>query len=134
MGRAAVRDCASGLMQASDVEACTHRIVFKSCKLIVVMAGSTLIAGKIYSLFEYFVALSLVVGMILFSFGDMRGGVNWLDGDNAKLVFGVVVLLLALSCDSVLGNLQEKVQKAKVCDESSLMFVQSVASALLLHE
>jgi hypothetical protein len=32
----------------------------------------------------------------------------------------------------VLGNLQEKVQKAKVCDESSLMFVQSVASALLL--
>jgi hypothetical protein len=96
------------------------------------MAGSTLIAGKIYSLFEYFVALSLVVGMILFSFGDMRGGVNWLDGDNAKLIFGIVVLLLALSCDSVLGNLQEKVQKAKVCDESSLMFVQSVVSALLL--
>jgi hypothetical protein len=47
-------------------------------------------------------------------------------------VSGIVVLLLALVCDSVLGNLQEKVQKAKVCDESSLMFVQSVVSALLL--
>jgi hypothetical protein len=69
-----------------------HRIVFKSCKLIVVMAGSTVIAGKIYSLFEYFVALSLVAGMILFSLGDMRGGVNWLHGDNAKLMFGKQIL------------------------------------------
>jgi hypothetical protein len=109
-----------------------RRIVFKSCKLIVVMAGSTLIAGKVYSLFEYLVALSLVLGMISFSFADMRGGVGVLDSGNAMLIFGIMVLLLALGCDSVLGNLQEKVQKARLCDETSLMFVQSVVSSLLL--
>ena len=38
-------------------------------------------------------------------------------------------MLLSLCFDSVLGNLQEKFQKGKICDENELMFVQSLFSA-----
>jgi len=69
--------------------------------------------------------------MISFSLADMRGSTPSLD-DDSRTIFGIVVLLMALSFDAVLGNLQEKVQKAKICDENSLMFVQSLASAGML--
>ena len=107
-------------------------IVFKSCKLVCVMFGSTLIMGKVYSRFEYFIALGLVFGMILFSIGDMHSTLPSLTNDFTVLA-GISILLLALCFDSMLGNFQEKVQKSKVCDELDLMYVQSlVGTALLL--
>jgi adenosine 3'-phospho 5'-phosphosulfate transporter B3 len=107
-------------------------IVFKSCKLVCVMFGSTLIMGKVYSRFEYFVALGLVFGMILFSIGDMHSTLPSLTNDFTVLA-GISILLLALCFDSMLGNFQEKVQKSRVCDELALMYVQSlVGTALLL--
>ena len=45
---------------------------------------------------------------------------------------GLGILLLALCFDSILGNLQEKMQKGKICDENELMYVQSVSSAVLI--
>jgi len=106
-------------------------IVFKSCKLVCVMFGATVIMGKVYTFLEYTIALGLVSGMISFSLADMRGSTPSLN-DDSRTIFGIVVLLMALSFDAVLGNLQEKVQKAKICDEHSLMFVQSLASAGML--
>jgi hypothetical protein len=88
-------------------------IVVKSCKLVCVMAGSKLITGRVYSWFEYGIAAGLVSGMISFSLADMKGPIPSLDKDAMEL-FGLLLLLLALCCDSVLGNLQEKVQKSKV--------------------
>ncbi len=43
------------------------QIVFKSCKLVAVMLGSSCINHKSYSLFEYGVALGLVFGMMCFA-------------------------------------------------------------------
>jgi hypothetical protein len=47
-------------------------------------------------------------------------------------VIGLSILLLALCFDSILGNLQEKFQKGKICDENVLMYVQSISSAGLI--
>ena len=106
-------------------------IVFKSSKLVCVMLGGTLIMRKVYSWFEYFIALSLVSGIVSFSLADMHGTLPSIKDDSAMLL-GIGVLLLALCCDSVLGNLQEKIQKNKLCDELSLMYIQSVVSTLVL--
>jgi drug/metabolite transporter (DMT)-like permease len=107
-------------------------IVFKSCKIVCVMVGSTLINSKVYTWFEYFIAVLLVLGMILFSMADMRSTLPSLTND-FNVLAGISILLLALCFDSMLGNFQEKVQKSKVCDELDLMYVQSlVGTALLL--
>jgi hypothetical protein len=47
-------------------------------------------------------------------------------------IIGLCILMLALCFDSVLGNLQEKMQKGRICDENVLMYVQSVSSAGLI--
>ena len=54
------------------------------------------------------------------------------DGADLSTIIGLSILLLALCFDSVLGNLQEKFQKGKICDETVLMYVQSVSSAGLI--
>lgn len=107
------------------------QIVFKSCKLVAVMMGSSCILGKSYSWFEFGVAGGLVGGMICFAGGDFfhpgeEGALN------VKTVIGVSILLCALCCDSVLGNLQEKVQKGGMCEETQLMYVQSIFGSIFL--
>jgi adenosine 3'-phospho 5'-phosphosulfate transporter B3 len=52
------------------------QIVFKSCKLVAVMIGSTFILGKSYSTKEYLIALGLVVGMMSFALADMTGSAS----------------------------------------------------------
>lgn len=49
------------------------QIVFKSCKLVAVMLGSTVILGKSYSVQEYLIALALVAGMVSFALADLTG-------------------------------------------------------------
>lgn len=49
------------------------QIVFKSCKLVAVMLGSTVILKKSYSVTEYLNALGLVAGMVSFALADMKG-------------------------------------------------------------
>ncbi len=49
------------------------------------------------------------------------------------LLTGIMWLCLALSCDSALGNLQEKVQKAgTIGGEIELMYLQSVVGGAAL--
>ena len=48
------------------------QIVFKSCKLVAVMLGSTVILKKSYTVAEYLIALGLVAGMVSFALADMR--------------------------------------------------------------
>ena len=47
-------------------------------------------------------------------------------------IIGLLILVLSLCFDSVLGNLQEKFQKGKICDEKELMYLQSVSSMALI--
>jgi hypothetical protein len=103
-------------------------IVLKSCKLVAVMLGSKLVLGKVYSKFEYGIAIGLVLGMVSFSLADMQGS----DPQKENSLVGIAVLVIALCFDSMLGNFQENVQKSKLCSRHSLMFIQSLASATIL--
>lgn len=47
-------------------------IVFKSCKLVAVMLGSTVILGKSYTRQEYLIAFGLVAGMVSFALADLK--------------------------------------------------------------
>eukprot|EP00281_Chroomonas_sp_CCMP1168_P027642 CAMPEP_0206245804 /NCGR_PEP_ID=MMETSP0047_2-20121206/18901_1 /ASSEMBLY_ACC=CAM_ASM_000192 /TAXON_ID=195065 /ORGANISM="Chroomonas mesostigmatica_cf, Strain CCMP1168" /LENGTH=276 /DNA_ID=CAMNT_0053671145 /DNA_START=1 /DNA_END=828 /DNA_ORIENTATION=- len=103
------------------------QIVFKSCKLVAVMLGSGCIMGKSY------LAMCLVLGMICFAGADIFSGAGEeMKSVNVNTIIGVVLLIGALFCDSVLGNLQEKVQKGGLCDEIQLMYVQSLSGFVFL--
>ena len=108
------------------------QIVFKSCKLVAVMLGSGAILGKRYSWYEYFIASLLVAGMICFAGADMRANKTADAQVDTKTIIGCTILILALMCDSILGNMQEKVQKGGLCDELSLMYLQSVFGTIFL--
>lgn len=113
------------------------QMVFKSCKLVAVMLSSGLILGRSYSLREYGVATCFVSGMALFTYGDWMGhsasSENELGEVNLMLLTGIMCLFVALSCDSALGNLQEKVQKAgTIGGEIELMYIQSVVGGAAL--
>eukprot|EP00293_Proteomonas_sulcata_P001920 CAMPEP_0184327666 /NCGR_PEP_ID=MMETSP1049-20130417/143212_1 /TAXON_ID=77928 /ORGANISM="Proteomonas sulcata, Strain CCMP704" /LENGTH=266 /DNA_ID=CAMNT_0026649931 /DNA_START=475 /DNA_END=1275 /DNA_ORIENTATION=- len=101
------------------------QIVFKSCKLVAVMVGSSFILGKTYSIWEYLIAGALVSGMCLFAGGDLTGGFATMTTSDYRTWMGLLILVGALVCDSLLGNIQEKVQKTSVITETELMFVQS---------
>ena len=116
------------------------QMVVKSCKLVAVMLTSGVILGKRYSVLDYIVATCFVSGMALFTYGDWMG--SQVDSSSAEeqsgqtgtmLFTGIMWLLLALSCDSALGNLQEKVQKAAtISGEVELMYIQSIVGGLAL--
>lgn len=109
------------------------QIVFKSCKLVAVMLGSTVILKKSYTRAEYLIALGLVAGMVSFALADLKdGAATSLRETDMSAVIGLSILMLALCFDSVLGNLQEKFQKSKICDENVLMFLQSMFSATII--
>ena len=115
------------------------QMVFKTCKLVAVMLSSGIILGKRYTLREYIVAGCFVSGMALFTYGDWlaSGGASRMDQPlgqlDLMLLTGIMWLCLALTCDSALGNLQEKVQKAgTIGGEIELMYLQSVVGGAAL--
>eukprot|EP00961_Rhodomonas_salina_P201947 2724053-Rhodomonas_salina.1 len=127
-----VSNCSSKL--ALEYVSIPTQIVFKSCKLVAVMLGSYVVLGRTYTFFEYAVACALVGGMCLFTLGDMRGSSSSLGISSAdwQMITGISILCGSLCCDSLLGNLQEKVQKSKACSETELMFVQSAFGTFVL--
>ena len=70
------------------------QIVFKSCKLVAVMLGSTVILGKSYSIKEYLIALALVAGMVSFALADLTGSsaasLTESSGEKLRVEFGAV--------------------------------------------
>jgi solute carrier family 35 (adenosine 3'-phospho 5'-phosphosulfate transporter), member B3 len=55
----------------------TTRIVFKSCRVIPVMAFRTLVVGQRYSPMQYGAGIVLVLGITLFTMGDADGMPNF---------------------------------------------------------
>ena len=93
--------------------------VLKSAKLLPVMAGSICILGKRYSLREWLAALMLCAGIVVFNlstnFPEFR-----------STMAGAVCISIALMCDALLGNFQQKVLSSGVSTDE-LMLVQSLA-------
>eukprot|EP00286_Rhodomonas_abbreviata_P022281 CAMPEP_0181295320 /NCGR_PEP_ID=MMETSP1101-20121128/4084_1 /TAXON_ID=46948 /ORGANISM="Rhodomonas abbreviata, Strain Caron Lab Isolate" /LENGTH=226 /DNA_ID=CAMNT_0023400063 /DNA_START=668 /DNA_END=1348 /DNA_ORIENTATION=+ len=82
---------------------------------------------------DYGVALCLVVGMCLFAGADLHGSsMSSVSAADWRTLTGIFILCGSLCCDSLLGNLQEKVQKSKACSETELMFIQSAFGSVAL--
>lgn len=79
----------------------TTRIVAKSSKVIPTMILGTLMQGRRYGYAEYAAASTLVLGIALFTMGD----VETLPSFHPK---GVVLIVAALFVDSAAGNFEER--------------------------
>jgi adenosine 3'-phospho 5'-phosphosulfate transporter B3 len=77
------------------------QVIFKCCKLIPVLAGSILIQGKRYGPLDFSAAVLMCVGLTLFTLADSQVQPNF----NTK---GITMISMALLCDAVIGNVQEK--------------------------
>jgi len=77
------------------------RIVFKSAKIIPVMAFSVIIVGKKYNWKEWLSAATLVAGIILFTLGDVASS-------PAFAPIGVALIAGALCIDAICANFEEK--------------------------
>ena len=77
------------------------RIVFKSAKIIPVMAFSVLIVGKKYDWKEWLSAAILVAGIVLFTLGDVASS-------PAFAPIGVALIAGALCVDAICANFEEK--------------------------
>ncbi|KAF2900765.1 hypothetical protein ILUMI_05418 [Ignelater luminosus] len=80
------------------------QVIFKCCKLIPVLVGSILIQGKRYGPLDFSAAVLMCIGLTLFTLADSQISPNF----NTK---GVIMISLALLCDAVIGNVQEKAMK-----------------------
>ncbi|KAJ8924873.1 hypothetical protein NQ315_001028 [Exocentrus adspersus] len=77
------------------------QVIFKCCKLIPVLAGGILIQGKRYGPLDFIAAVLMCVGLTFFTLADSHVQPNF----NTK---GITMISLALLCDAVIGNVQEK--------------------------
>ncbi|XP_050539232.1 adenosine 3'-phospho 5'-phosphosulfate transporter 2 [Daktulosphaira vitifoliae] len=80
------------------------QVIFKCCKLIPVMIGGVLIQKKVYKIIDTVAALSMCIGLILFTLADNKISPHF-------NFLGVILISLALFCDALIGNFQEKMMK-----------------------
>ncbi|XP_048487767.1 adenosine 3'-phospho 5'-phosphosulfate transporter 2 [Plutella xylostella] len=91
------------------------QLIFKSCKLIPVMLGSIIILNKRYGFLDYVAAIIMCVGLTMFTLADSQTSPNF-------DAFGVLVICLALLCDAIIGNVQEKAMKQHQASNNEVVF------------
>ncbi|CAG9855583.1 unnamed protein product [Phyllotreta striolata] len=80
------------------------QVIFKCCKLIPVLIGGILIQGKRYGPLDFLAALLMCIGLTLFTLADSKVQPNF----NTT---GIAMISMALLCDAIIGNVQEKSMK-----------------------
>eukprot|EP00798_Chlamydomonas_sp_ICE-L_P005542 gene5542-4178_t len=100
------------------------RIVFKSCRILPVMGFRSLIVGQKYTLAQYGAGIGLVAGIALFTSGDAAGTPNFANT-------GIILISLALMCDAMTANLEEKkfFRIKTPCSHSEVMLYLSLFAA-----
>ncbi|KAM3960761.1 adenosine 3'-phospho 5'-phosphosulfate transporter 2 [Aphomia sociella] len=101
------------------------QLIFKSCKLIPVMIGSIIILGKRYGFLDYVAAVIMCVGLTMFTLADSKTSPNF-------DVIGVLVITLALLCDAIIGNVQEKAMKQFQASNNEVVFYSYAIACLYL--
>lgn len=102
------------------------QVIFKCCKLIPVMAGSILIQGKKYGPLDFGAAVLMCIGLTLFTLADSKIQPNF----NTN---GIFMISMALLCDAVIGNVQEKSIKTYGAPNSEVvLFSYSIGFVYLL--
>jgi drug/metabolite transporter (DMT)-like permease len=89
-------------------------LMSKSCKLIVVMVGGVLLLGKKYQMRDYLAASAIVAGLFIFQQDSAKSG--------SSTLFGILVLLLSLTFDSLNSNYNEKVVSVNRCNRLRLQY------------
>uniref|UniRef100_A0A1E1WA90 Adenosine 3'-phospho 5'-phosphosulfate transporter 2 n=1 Tax=Pectinophora gossypiella TaxID=13191 RepID=A0A1E1WA90_PECGO len=101
------------------------QLIFKSCKLIPVMIGSIIIMGKRYGFLDYCAAVVMCIGLTMFTLADSKTSPNF-------DVFGVLIISLALLCDAIIGNLQEKAMKQYQASNNEVVFYSYAIACVYL--
>ncbi|XP_075978568.1 adenosine 3'-phospho 5'-phosphosulfate transporter 2 [Anticarsia gemmatalis] len=101
------------------------QLIFKSCKLIPVMIGSIIILGKKYGFLDYVAAVVMCVGLTMFTLADSSTSPNF-------DVIGVLVISLALLCDAIIGNVQEKAMKQFQASNNEVVFYSYAIACVYL--
>eukprot|EP00316_Scyphosphaera_apsteinii_P002136 CAMPEP_0119328514 /NCGR_PEP_ID=MMETSP1333-20130426/73531_1 /TAXON_ID=418940 /ORGANISM="Scyphosphaera apsteinii, Strain RCC1455" /LENGTH=288 /DNA_ID=CAMNT_0007337391 /DNA_START=235 /DNA_END=1101 /DNA_ORIENTATION=- len=98
--------------------------ILKSAKLLPVMLGSILILHKSFKAREWLAALMLISGMITFNLSSSHPPAR-------QSFIGVVCIFIALTCDALLGSLQQQVLHAGTTVRG-LMLYQSAFGVLAM--
>jgi adenosine 3'-phospho 5'-phosphosulfate transporter B3 len=91
------------------------QVIFKCCKLIPVLVGSSLIQGKKYTPLDYLAALFMCIGLIFFILADSK----------LSPIFdtiGLAMISAALLFDALIGNVQEKEMKKHNASNAEIVF------------
>lgn len=99
--------------------------VLKSAKLLPVMVGSIAILGKRYSLREWLAAVMLCAGIAVFNLSTHFAAFS-------STLAGGVCIGIALMCDALLGNYQQKVLSSGVTTDQLMLVQSAVGSAFML--
>jgi len=97
--------------------------LFKSAKLLPVMAASVVINRTRFLALEYFSAVGLLLGLVAFTLTDISVSPEFHP-------LGVLLICLALCADALIGNLQERMFKQFGCDASEMLTFSSAWAAL----
>ncbi|XP_041986764.1 adenosine 3'-phospho 5'-phosphosulfate transporter 2 [Aricia agestis] len=101
------------------------QLIFKSCKLIPVMIGSIIILGKRYNFLDYSAAIIMCIGLTMFTLADSKTSPNF-------DFVGVIVISLALLCDAIIGNVQEKAMKQFQASNNEVVFYSYAIACIYL--
>ncbi|KAJ8716274.1 hypothetical protein PYW08_013559 [Mythimna loreyi] len=101
------------------------QLIFKSCKLIPVMIGSIIIMHKRYGFLDYVAAVVMCIGLTMFTLAD--------SSTSPKFNFvGIIVISLALLCDAIIGNVQEKAMKQHNASNNEVVFYSYAIGCIYL--
>jgi len=107
------------------------QVICKSCKAIPVMAGERVFTGKRHSTSQVCGVFMMCAGVVMFTLlGPRKSSGSGMELD-AKMAFGLLLVLGALVCDGVYGPYQNKITKAHGPTAYHLMFNMNLYQGLL---
>ena len=114
--------------QALDYVGFALQTIFKSSKIIPVMLMGTVIKGTVYSKLEYFEAVGITIGIVIFSLS--KG--NFTSAGVSNEIIGFCLLALYVLSDSFTSQWQSKIYRdyGKI-DHFQMMFGVNVSSMII---
>ena len=107
------------------------KVGFKCAKLIPTMLFGACLTGRRYNLAEYAAAVVLCSGLALMSLADYFDNSSDL-ASRAKMVTGVQLLLVAIVCDALVPNLQERLLTQLRITRDAMVFYSNLSALCIL--
>ena len=107
------------------------KVGFKCAKLIPTMLFGACLTGRRFSLAEYAAAAVLCCGLALMSLADYFDESSDL-ASRAKMVTGVQLLLVAIVCDALVPNLQERLLAQLHITMDAMVFYSNLCALCIL--